>query len=122
MTTTTLSSVRENAGSGWRPRAGDGGNNRWPRRALRFPLGRIVATPGAIGEFERAGESPLTYLVRHATGDWGDLDEHDREANERAVRAGERILSAYQLQTGERIWVITEADRSATTFLLPSEY
>lgn len=114
--------VREGAGPGWTPRAGDGSRSRWPDCALRFPLGRIVATSRALAAFEGAGESPLPFLARHGAGDWGELDEHDREANERAVRAGERILSAYLLRSGERMWVITEADRSVTTFLLPSEY
>lgn len=114
--------VREGTGPGSTPRPGEARSDRSLPRALRFPLGRIVATPGALAAFERAGESPLPLLARHGTGDWGELDEHDREANERAVRHGERILSAYLVGTGERLWVITEADRSVTTFLLPSEY
>jgi hypothetical protein len=120
-TSASTFSVRESAGSGWTPLAGHG-SRRWPERALRFPLGRIVATPGALAAFEQAGESPLSFLTRHGSGDWGALDEQDREANERGVRSGERILSAYLLRTGERMWVITEADRSVTTLLLPSEY
>ena len=115
-------SVREATGPGLPSRAGDGSRRRWPEPALRFPFGRIVATPGALAAFEGAGESPLPFLARHGAGDWGELDEQDREANERAVRAGERILSAYILASGERIWLITEADRTVTTFLLPSEY
>ena len=114
--------VREGTGPGSTPWPGEARHDRWPQRALRFPLGRIVATPGALAAFERAGESPLPFLARHGAGDWGELDEHDREANERAVRQGERILSAYSLGTGERLWLITEADRRLTTFLLPSEY
>ena len=88
----------------------------------RFPLGRIVAAPGALKAFQEAGQEPTTFLARHITGDWGDLDEHDRQENESSVAQGLRILSAYSLSTGERIWIITEADRSVTTLLLPSEY
>lgn len=113
--------VREGAGSGWGPRAGDG-RDRLPRSALRFALGQVVATPGALAAFKESDESPLPYLARHACGDWGDVDAEDRAANERAVITGERILSAYVLGSGERLWIITEADRSVTTFLLPSEY
>jgi len=65
---------------------------------------------------------PHSHAVRHSRGDWGDLDAEDAKENELSVREGFRILSNYALRTGERIWVITEADRSATTFLLPSEY
>ena len=88
----------------------------------KFPLGRIVATPGAIAALKAANEHPLTLLKRHAWADWGDLHQFDRDANELALRQGLRILSAYVLSTGEWIWIITEADRSATTLLLPEEY
>ena len=87
-----------------------------------FETGQVVATPGAIAAFQTAGEQPVDYLMRHVTGDWGDLDAGDRRANERAVNRELRILSAYKLGDGTRIWIITEADRSATTFLLPEEY
>jgi hypothetical protein len=90
--------------------------------AARFSLGRVVATPGVLEALHEAGQEPLTFLARHVTGDWGDLDEHDRRENEFSVEHGFRILSAYTLSTGTRIWIITEADRSATTLLLPSEY
>ena len=60
--------------------------------------------------------------MRHLTGDWGNVDEHDRRENELSVREGFRILSAYALKTGLKVWVITERDRTATTFLLPEEY
>jgi hypothetical protein len=113
--------VHEEAGSGWHPRAGDG-RDRWPRRALLFPLGQIVATPGALAAFTEAEESPLRYLARHGTGDWGELDAEDWTANDRALRTAERLLSAYILRSGERLWIVTEADRSVTTLLLPSEY
>ena len=88
----------------------------------RFPLGRIVATPGALAALEEAGDRPGTFLKRHITGDWGELDEHDRRENELSLQRGFRLLSAYTLSNGTRIWIITEADRSATTLLLPSEY
>ena len=88
----------------------------------RFPLGRTVATPGALVALVRARETPLPYLVRHAAGDWGDLDQDDRAENECALKDGCRILSAYRLADHTRIWIITEADRSVTTILLPDEY
>jgi len=64
----------------------------------------------------------MAYLVRHIAGDWGDVDEHDRRENELSLIHGLRLLSAYTLSSGTKIWVITEADRSATTVLLPEEY
>jgi hypothetical protein len=88
----------------------------------RFPLGRTVATPGALEALLRAGDIPLPYLARHAAGDWGDLDQGDKTENESALKDGNRILSAYRLADETRIWVITEADRSVTTILLPEEY
>ena len=93
-----------------------------PVNLPRFALGRLVATPGAIEALQRAGQSPWELIARHVKGDWGELDEHDRQANEEAVKTGARILSAYTLATGVRLWVITEADRSLTTCLLPDEY
>lgn len=89
---------------------------------IKFSPGSIVATPGALEAFRAAGESPLTFLERHLAGDWGDLDEHDLRENELSLQHGWRILSAYRLGTGVKVWCITEADRSATTFLLPDEY
>jgi hypothetical protein len=88
----------------------------------KFDAGRLVATPGALAAFEAAGEEPWPYLMRHLAGDWGELDEEDKQENEYALRNSLRVLSAYPLKTGQRVWVITEADRSVTTFLLPSEY
>jgi hypothetical protein len=86
-----------------------------------LPLGRVVATPGAIRLLLEAGEHPFDYLARHATGDWGDLDEQDREENELSLVHGWRVVSFYSV--GDKcIWVITEADRSVTTILLPEEY
>lgn len=88
---------------------------------VTMPLGQIVATPGAIaaagGDF--AGLFPL--LARHVAGDWGEVDDEDAKMNDEAVVNGDRVLSSYKVGD-EKVWIITEADRSATTFLLPSEY
>jgi hypothetical protein len=91
-------------------------------RRVSFRLGQTVATPGALATLEAAGQHPFLFLARHARGDWGELCPADKRANDRALREGDRLLSAYKTSTGERLWVITEADRSATTILLPSEY
>ena len=96
------------------------GEGRRPRPL--FPLGQVLSTPGALEAFTEAGQKPLELLTRHVTGDWGDLCEEDKEENDFSVERQLRILSAYVLPTGVEVWVITEADRSATTFLLPSEY
>jgi len=87
-----------------------------------FPLGTIVATPGALNALQEAGDNPARYLNRHRRGDWGDLPPGDRQANLQALVSGQRLLSAYHLSNHGRIWIITEADRSATTILLPEEY
>ena len=87
-----------------------------------FGLGQIVSTPGAVRQFEAQGTDAWQYLRRHAAGDWGELRDEDKEANTRALETGARLLSNYSLPDGSRVWVITEADRSATTFLLPEEY
>ena len=89
---------------------------------IKFEPGQIVATPGVLEEFRASGEDPLTYLVRHLNGDWGDLSADDVRENELSLEHGWRILSCYTLSNGTRIWFITEADRSATTILLPEEY
>jgi len=89
----------------------------------RFGLGQLVATPGALAALEAANTSPAELLGRHLSGDWGTVDKDDWRANERALGEGTRLLSAYELpRTGEKVWVITEWDRSATTLLLPREY
>ena len=93
-----------------------------PNARAKFALGQIVATPGALDALRETGEDPWKFLARHATGDWGKLDEHDRAENEQSLVHGFRLLSAYQLEDETTIWIITEADRSATTILLPSEY
>jgi hypothetical protein len=86
-----------------------------------LPLGRVVATPGALKVLLEAGEDPLRYLARHSSGDWGDLDEEDRRENELSLRHGWRIVSSYPIGDG-CVWIITEADRSVTTILLPEDY
>ena len=85
-----------------------------------FPLGRLVISTNAHEQLEP--EDYVTALARHVRGDWGDLDEVDREMNERAIPLGGRLLSAYSDRNGRRFWIITEADRSATTILLPEDY
>ncbi len=90
-------------------------------RAL-FSLGQTVATPGALNALGDASQSPLEFLRRHQTGDWGELCDADKRENELSVKHGFRILSAYRTTRDVRLWVITEADRSATTILLPEEY
>jgi hypothetical protein len=87
-----------------------------------FKVGQVVSTPGALLVLEEAGQNPLELLLRHVTGDWGELCEEDRAENELAVEQGFRIFSAYELDDGAKVWVITEWDRSVTTLLLPDEY
>lgn len=87
-----------------------------------FPPGRMVATPGALALLEQANESPLEYLSRHLRGDWGNLDQEDNAENELSLKHGFRLLSSYQVTKTEKLWIITEADRSVTTLLLPEEY
>jgi len=88
-----------------------------------FPLGQIVATPGALAALAKAGQTPLDFLTRHVCGDWGELDDHDRKENELGLRRGFRLMSSYRTSAGDtKVWVITEADRSVTTILLPEEY
>ena len=87
-----------------------------------FPLGQVVSTPGALGALEEAGQNPIEFIQRHQTGDWSEMDEHDRQENQRSVEQGLRILSSYSLSSSQKLWLITEWDRSVTTLLLPSEY
>ena len=87
-----------------------------------FDLGQLVATPGALEALARNQQTPLEFLQRHINHDWGNVDSEDRIENDYSVTRGLRILSAYTLKDETRIWVITEADRSVTTILLPSEY
>src|SRR5262249_33704188 len=91
-------------------------------RVIRFALGRVVATPGALSALEKAEQLPAEFLDRHVNGDWGDVPEQDKQENELSVEQGARILSAYTTSAGDKIWILTEADRSATTILLLEEY
>lgn len=88
----------------------------------RFKPGRIFTTPAALEVIAGARVSIIDLLIRHMRGDWGDLSESDRQQNELSVDAGLRLLSSYVLPNGQTVWVITEWDRSATTFLLPGDY
>jgi len=87
-----------------------------------FPLGQCVATPGALEALAAAVQTPGTFIDRHVCGDWGEVDAEDQQANQDALVHGSRLLSAYRTSLNVRIWVITEADRSVTTVLLPEEY
>ena len=92
-----------------------------PMDARFFP-GVLVITPGALEVFKRTGEEIQPFLTRHLRCDWGNLDTHDWKENEYSLQQGFRLLSAYSLQDQTRVWIITEADRSSTTILLPDEY
>lgn len=86
----------------------------------KFQLGLVCATPGALSVLTAL--EIATALLRHQRGDWGDLSKEDFEENEISLREGFRILSAYPMAGGEKFWIITEADRTVTTVMLPSEY
>jgi hypothetical protein len=88
-------------------------------RTVRFPLGQVAITANA--SLRLSTEEVMTALSRHASGDWGDLCPEDTLANDQALNDGDRLFSAYG-QGEERLWVITEADRSITTVLLPDDY
>lgn len=90
--------------------------------AARFALGQTVITPGAQEALQTAGQTANDFLRRHVTGDWGELSDEDVKENELSLEQGFRLLSRYETTEGERLWIITEADRSATTILLPLEY
>jgi hypothetical protein len=88
----------------------------------RFEPGVVVATPGALEVLGNLEVSPSELVERHASGDWGDVPSEDARENEYGLKHGFRVLSSYPLPGGERIWVITETDRSSTCLLLPREY
>ena len=88
--------------------------------AAPFPLGLVVATLGALEVLDP--DEAMSLLRRHQSGDWGEVDGYDRRANNRALKDGTRVLSAYVCAGGEKVWIITEADRTSTCVLLPSEY
>jgi len=86
----------------------------------KFRCGKIVSTPNALSQLSQ--EDILMAIGRHQAGDWGDMDEHDRQANERALIEHTRLWSVYHAANGTKFWLITEADRSVTTVLLPEDY
>ena len=87
---------------------------------MLFELGKLVATPAVLAAVPR---SVIDLAVaRHLSGDWGDMSDADKQTNEQALKDGGRLFSAYQVREDTRIWIITEADRSASTVLLPSDY
>ena len=93
----------------------------------KFELGQVVATSGALQALEESGQSPGFFLEMHAAGNWGEVCEEDKRANDEALASGKRLLSAYRTLRGVKLWVITEAvgddgKRAASTLLLPSEY
>jgi hypothetical protein len=87
-----------------------------------FERGKLVCTPGVMELMKDHSGEIDAFLQRHFNGDWGDLCDEDRQANQEAQQEGLRLLSAYRLNDGTKLWVITEADRSVTTVLLPEEY
>lgn len=88
----------------------------------KFPLGQVVATPGALEALDESAQTAQEFLVRHQAGDWGQVGRDDSRANDIALKEGARLLSAYKTLRGVKFWIITEADRSSTCILLPSEY
>lgn len=90
----------------------------------KFPLGKTVATPGAIARMAAGGTNATTLLSRHVSGDWGDICEEDEKQNEWALKNRERLMSVYPVGDlgSPKVWVITERDRSVTTILLPEDY
>lgn len=91
-----------------------------PREGLPVPLGQLTATPGVLRKVTSAEIQEA--LSRHRNGDWGDLSDADKELNDESLRNGSRLLSSYRAADGTAFWIITEADRSVTTVLLPDEY
>jgi hypothetical protein len=87
-----------------------------------FDLGQLVATPGALAALEKSGESPMDFLTRHVTGDWGEIPEEDKKENQFSLDRGFRLMSSYRTNANDVVWVITESSRSHTTLLLASEY
>jgi hypothetical protein len=87
-----------------------------------FPLGQIVATPGALAALEKAGQQPHEFLALHVNGEWGNVPDEDRRENQFSLERGFRLLSSFRTAANGTVWVITEADRSVTTLLLPEEY
>jgi len=97
-------------------------NTRSEASVTRFTLGQTFITPGAQEAIQIAGQTEIEFLRRHMSCDWGELSDEDLLENEVSLKAGFRLLSSYQTAKGQQLWIITEADRGATTILLPSEY
>lgn len=89
---------------------------------MLFQPGQIVATPNALKHFDANQVNALDLLTRHLSGDWGDCDPEDAKLNDDAVKYGSRVFSVYKINDTEKVWLITEADRSVTTFLMPEDY
>lgn len=87
-----------------------------------FALGQLLATPGALETLNNLRITALPFLLRHVSGDWGDICVEDRQANVDGLRYGYRLMSVYVISPSDCLWIITEADRSSTTLLLPEEY
>ncbi len=90
--------------------------------AAKFEFGTIVATRGVMEHVNSDAEILFPYIARHASGDWGEICDEDKIANADALKNGMRLMSVYRLPDGEKIWIITEWDRSVTTVLFPHEY
>lgn len=97
-------------------------NTREPQRITRFPLGQTYITPGAEEALMMAGQTPIEFLRRHMSLEAGELSDEDVQENELSLREGFRVLSAFRTVRGQRLWIITEADRSSTTILTQDEY
>ena len=93
-----------------------------PNKQPPFELGQILATSGALMALQKAGQEPGEFLARHVNREWGDLSDEDRKQNDYSLEHGFRLLSSYRTNAGDKLWIITESDRSATTLLLPEEY
>ncbi len=87
-----------------------------------FELGQNVATPGALAALKKAGQQPGEFLTRHVNREWSDLPDDDRKENDYSLEHGFRLLSSYRTNADDRLWIITESDRTVTTILLPEEY
>ena len=95
--------------------------HRTERKPL-FNLGQLVATPGALAALEKSGQTPMEFLLRHVSGDWGDIPEEDKMENQLSLDKGLRLMSSYRTHANAVVWIVTEGSRSHTTLLLPEEY
>ena len=89
---------------------------------MSFPLGQILITPGARDALAQSGQTSGQFLARNCACDWGEVSNATRDQNNQALVSGDRLHSIYSTSNGAKLWVITEADRSVTTLLLPDEY